>query len=220
MSILQNLLNKRFAHTTEKFLNEQFAQSAAKLLKLVCYFLIGLDILCIILSFMGRQTFYLHTDTGTFPRAIYAESDHDFHTRGMTVHMGDDVHVWTNAGGQIDLAVHIALSFMYAAQMVPMALAFWFLSRLLSNIQSGRIFMEQNAVYLLYYGALQFFVAAFVPFIKLLICALANLVSNGCMSIATGQDAVGLLIPAIAFIVAAYIIHYGVHLQDEVDHTL
>ena len=29
-----------------------------------------------------------------------------------------------------------------------------------------------------------------------------------------------MLIPSIAFIVAAYIIHYGVHLQDEVDHTL
>ena len=28
------------------------------------------------------------------------------------------------------------------------------------------------------------------------------------------------LIPGIAFLVAAYIIHYGVHLQDEVDHTL
>ena len=27
-------------------------------------------------------------------------------------------------------------------------------------------------------------------------------------------------LPGIAFIVAAYIIHYGVHLQDEVDHTL
>ena len=28
------------------------------------------------------------------------------------------------------------------------------------------------------------------------------------------------LVPSIAVLVAAYILHYGVHLQDEVDHTL
>lgn len=28
------------------------------------------------------------------------------------------------------------------------------------------------------------------------------------------------LFPGIAFLVAAYIIHYGIRLQDEVDHTL
>ena len=28
------------------------------------------------------------------------------------------------------------------------------------------------------------------------------------------------LIPGIACVVAAYIIHYGIYLQDEVDHTL
>ena len=40
------------------------------------------------------------------------------------------------------------------------------------------------------------------------------------MSIATGQGVLNTVISGIAFIVAAYIIHYGVHLQDEVDHTL
>ncbi|MCI8527310.1 MAG: DUF2975 domain-containing protein, partial [Oscillospiraceae bacterium] len=97
---------------------------------------------------------------------------------------------------------------------------YWFLSRVFSNINKGEIFTEQNSSYLLYYGILQFSVAVFVPFIKLLICWLTNLVSNGQMSISTGQTMFNMLIPSIAFIVAAYIIHYGVHLQDEVDHTL
>lgn len=52
------------------------------------------------------------------------------------------------------------------------------------------------------------------------ILRLTNLVSDGRMSISTGQRMFNMLIPSIAFIVAAYIIHYGVHLQDEVDHTL
>ena len=204
----------------QKFTEERFAKSAARFLKVACYFVICICVLCTVLSFMGRQTFSLHTGAEYFPRAIYAEEDHDPDSRGLTVHMSDDIHVRTGGTDQIALATHIGLSLMYAVQMVPMILAFWFLSRLFSNIQGGRIFTEQNASCLLYYGLLEFSVAVFVPFIKLLICWLTNLASDNRMSIATGQDMLSMLIPSIASIVAAYIIHYGVHLQDEVDHTL
>ena len=204
----------------QKFTEERFAKSAAKFLKVVCYFLICVFVLCTLLSFMGRQTFSLHTSTESFPRAIYAEEDHDPLSRSLTVHMSDEIHVWTWDSDQIALTTHIGLSLMYAVQMFPMILAFWFLSRVFSNIQRGRIFTEQNASFLLYYGLLEFSVAVFVPFLKLLICWLTNLASDNRMSIATGQDMLSILIPSIAFIVAAYIIHYGVHLQDEVDHTL
>ena len=169
---------------------------------------------------MGRQTFALHTKAGSFERAIYAEENHAPHSRGMTVHMGDDIHVWTNEDDQIDLTIQIGLSLMFAVSTVPMILAFWFLSRVFSNIGEGQIFTEQNASYLLNYGLLQFSVAVFVPFIKLLICWLINYVSDSRITIATGQALFNMLIPSIAFIVAAYIIHYGVSLQDEADHTL
>ena len=200
--------------------NERFARPAAGLIKFACYFAICFYALCTVLSFMGRQTFFLHTKTGTFERAIYAEENHNSHSRSMTVHTSDDIHVWTNDNDRIDPTIQIGLSFMYAINMVPMIFAYWFLSRVFSNINKGEIFTEQNSSYLLYYGLLQFSVAVFVPFIKLLICWLINLVSNGRVSISTGQTMFNMLIPSIAFIVAAYIIHYGVHLQDEVDHTL
>ena len=200
--------------------NERFARPAAQLMKFACYFVICFYVLCTVLSFMGRQTFFLHTKTGTFERAIYAEENHNSHSRSMTVHTSDDIHVWTNDNDRIDPTIQIGLSFMYAINMVPMIFAYWFLSRVFSNINKGEIFTEQNSSYLLYYGLLQFSVAVFVPFIKLLICWLINLVSNGRVSISTGQTMFNMLIPSIAFIVAAYIIHYGVHLQDEVDHTL
>ena len=204
----------------QKLANERFARPAAQLMKFACYFVICFYVLCTVLSFMGRQTFFLHTKTGTFERAIYAEENHNSHSRSMTVHTGDDIHVWTNDNDRIDPTIQIGLSFMYAINMVPMIFAYWFLSRVFSNINKGEIFTEQNSSYLLYYGLLQFSVAVFVPFIKLLICWLINLVSNGRVSISTGQTMFNMLIPSIAFIVAAYIIHYGVHLQDEVDHTL
>lgn len=204
----------------QKLTNERFARPAAKLMKFACYFSICFFVLCTVLSFMGRQTFSLHTKADTFQRAIYAEEDHDPHSRGITVHMGDDIHVWTNDNDQIDLSIQIGLSLMYAVNTIPIIFAFWFLSRVFSNIGKGEIFTERNASYLLYYGLLQCSVAVFVPWIKLLICWLTNLVSDSRMSISTGSDAFNTLIPGIAFLVAAYIIRYGVHLQDEADHTL
>ena len=200
--------------------NERFARPAAGLIKFACYFVICFYVLCTVLSFMGRQTFFLHTKTGNFERAIYAEENHNAHSRSMTVSMGDDIHVWTNSSDQIDLTIQLGLSLMYAVNTIPIVLAFWFLSRVFSNIYRGEIFIEKNASCLLYYGLLQLFVAVVVPFIKLFLCWLTNLVSDGRMSISTGQRMFNMLIPSIAFIVAAYIIHYGVHLQDEVDHTL
>ena len=204
----------------QELANERFARPAAQLMKFACYFVICFYVLCTVLSFMGRQSFFLHTKTGTYERAIYAEENHAAHSRSMTVFTGDDIHIWTNDNDQIDLTIQIGLSLMYAVHIVPMIFAYWFLSRVFSNINKGEIFTEQNSSYLLYYGILQFSVAVFVPFIKLLICWLTNLVSNGRMSISTGQAMFNMLIPSIAFIVAAYIIHYGVHLQNEVDHTL
>ena len=204
----------------QKLINERFARRAARCMQIVFYFLIGFLSLCTVLSFMGRQTFSLHTSTEYFERAIYAETDHDPLSRGMTVHMGDDIHVWTGDSDQIDLAVQIGLALMYAVHTVPIMFAFWFLSRVFSNIHKGRVFTEENACCLLFYGLLQFAAAVVVPFIKLLICCFTKLVSDNRLSIATGQAMLNMLIPGIAFIVAAYIIHYGVHLQDEVDHTL
>ena len=200
--------------------NERFARPAAGLIKFACYIAICFYAVCTVFSFMGRQTFFLHTKTGNFERAIYAEENHNAHSRSMTVSMGDDIHVWTNSSDQIDLTIQLGLSLMYAVNTIPMVLAFWFLSRVFSNIYRGEIFIEKNASCLLYYGLLQLFVAVVVPFIKLFLCWLTNLVSDGRMSVSTGQRMFNMLIPSIAFIVAAYIIHYGVHLQDEVDHTL
>lgn len=204
----------------QKLTNEKFARIAARFMRFACYFAAGLLILCAVMSVIGRQAFTLHTGEGTFENAIYAEENHNADSRGMTVHMGDDIHVWTNKNGSVDLSVQIGLSLMYMIQVLPMIAAFWFLSRVFSNIERGQIFTEQNSLYLLCYGLLQFLVAVPVPFIKLLICWLTNLISDSRVSIATGQAMLNMLVPSIAFIVAAYIIHYGVHLQDEVDHTI
>ncbi len=204
----------------QRLTNERFAKPAAHFMQGACYVVICFYALCLALSLMGRQTFFLHTHTGTYERAIYAEENHDSHSRTMTVQMGDDIHVWTNGNDRIDWKVHMGLSLMYAFHTVPMIFAYWFLSRVFANIRQGRIFTDQNSSFLLYYGLLQFSEAVFLPFIKLLVCWIVSFDPESRMSISTGQTMLTTLVPSTAFIVAAYIIHYGVHLQDEVDHTL
>ena len=61
----------------QQLANERFARHAAQLMKFACYFAICFYVLCTVLSFMGRQSFFLHTKTRTFERAIYAEENHN-----------------------------------------------------------------------------------------------------------------------------------------------
>lgn len=203
-----------------KLLNERYAKSASLFMSFICYVVMVLYIFFLVLSFMGRQSFTLHTNTESYERAIYAEEKHAPHSRSITVHTADSIHVWTNEDDKIDPTIQAGLFLMYAVHVVPLIFAFWLLGRVFANIAKGEIFTGQNAACLLGYGVVQFSVALFVPFIKLFICYLTNLVSDGRISIGTGSNMLNDLIPSIAFVVAAYIIHYGIHLQDELDHTL
>jgi len=203
-----------------KLLDTKNARLAAKVMRAICWFAAAFMVLGLVLSVIGRQTFLLHSKSGTYENAIIAEQDHSPHSRGMTINMGDDVHIWTDDSDEIGIAVRIALSLMFAFTAVPLIIAYLYLSQVFREISEGRIFSEQNALCLLRYGMIQFFVAVIVPFIKLFICFLVNLISESQIEIATGRGVLEGLIPSIAFIVAAYIIHYGIHLQDEVDHTL
>ncbi len=204
----------------KKLLNPSVAKPISLFLKYVCYFVIAFYILCLILSFMGRLSFFLHTDKGSYEYAIFSEENHGRHSRTMTISTKDNIHVWTDENGKIDFVTHIGLSLMYAVQLIPLILGYWFLSLVFSNISRGKIFVEQNALYLLYFGLIQLFVSVIVPFCKLLICHVTNLLSDSLIRISTGQNFLSGIGPGIAFIVAAYIIHYGIYLQDEVDHTI
>lgn len=204
----------------QKLIDERYARIAARFMTLVCYLAILVLLLALALSVMGRLAFCLHTGTASYDTAIYAEKNHNPNSRGMIVHMNDDIYVWANDDNQIDPVIQIGLSLMFAVSVLPVMFALWFLSRVFVNVSRGQIFTEQNAFALLYYGLLQLFAAIFPPFIKLFIAFLVNLFADGRIAIATGKNIVSGILPNIAFLVAAYIIHYGIHLQDEVDHTL
>lgn len=206
--------------TINRLMSEPLAKSAAKFMKYVSYLMMLLLTLGIVMSFIGRQTFILHTSSDVYPSATYAGENSDWTSNGITVSMNDEIHIHANEEDKIDFISQAGLVAMYATNALPLIVCFWILSRVFSDISLGQIFTERNAYYLLYYGLIQIAATLLGPFLRLLIGYLANLFTGSRLSISTGHDLPSNLITHIAFIVAAYVIHYGVHLQDEVDHTI
>lgn len=202
-------------------LNESFARAASRFMCYACRLVLLFAAFCLVLACMGRVSFTLFTSQNTYENAIYAEEDHAPASRRLTVNTGDDFYVHADADDRIDPAIQAGLVLIYAAQLLPLMAAYWFLSCVFRNVGKGSVFTDQNARYLLYYGLLRFFAALCVPFLKLFIANLATLAARGgTLTLSTGSDMINDMVSSVAFLVAAYIIHYGIHLQDEVDHTL
>ncbi len=202
-------------------LNQKAAQRASYFMAIICYIVIGLLALMIVLSLMGRLEYDLIYSDKNYPAAIYSEESHDFSTRSFTVSSNDNLRVRTQSDiGKIELASYISIVIIYTINIIPAIFAYLFLSKVFRNVAKGSIFVQQNANYLLYYGLIQVALATLLPFIKLLIVQVANTLVTDSISLSTGSDMLNQLIPSIGFLVAAYIINYGVNLQDEVDHTL
>lgn len=203
-----------------RFIDKRFAISAARVSRFACYLLMLFMVFGLLLSLAGRQRFRLQTYEGSFETALCAQQDPSAGLNGPVVNTADSVVIRSNAENRVDFISQVALFLLYACEVLPLLAAVWFLSRVFANVSHGEIFTEQNALFLLLYGLLQFFAAVFSPLLKLGICSLANLFSDSQMFISTGSRMPAGLLNSIPFFVAAYIIHYGIHLQDEVDHTL
>lgn len=199
---------------------EHFVKGGCRLVQIACYIALAFYVFGLVLSIMGRQTFTFHASTGTYDRVIYAQENYEDDVEGMFISTQDGIHITPNREGEIDLTTQIGLSLLYAVQMVPAAVAIWFLSRVCANVYQGEIFIGRNARYLSFYGAIQIFIALAVPFLKLILCFAVNRMADSQISISTGQNAMQTLVTGVGFLLAGYIIGYGVGLQDEVDHTL
>jgi len=201
---------------------DSFGTLAVVGMRALCY--LGMAALAagLFFIFLGQQTYPLHTSTGEYEYVKYGETDHkDRPSNGFFVSSPEGVYVCAFESENIDLISYIGLSAMSAVAIIPIIIGLWFLSLVLRNIQKGRIFTDQNSCYLLYYGLIQMAAAVLVPSVKLLISVVANQFTSSVIVDQTGslirlED----IIPNVAFIIAAYIIRYGVNLQDEVDHTL
>lgn len=205
-----------------KFKDKESLQNISRFLMTLCYLAIALFIGTLILSFMGRHSYHLQYGNSDYPNAIYAENNHDYSSRGLTVSVNDNnIRVYAHSdNGKIELITYIGIVITSALSIIPMIFAFWFLAKLFSNVSRGNIFIRDNANYLLYYGIIRILLGVVIPFIKYLVITITDTISADSISINTGSDTMNLLITGITFIVASYIINCGINLQDEVDHTL
>lgn len=202
-------------------LNHKLATKTAKLMNVLCHIAIILFVIMLALSFLGRLQYVLSVGGTTYEHAIYAEENHDFTTRSLTVSSSDTLRVRAATdGGTIELLTYIVIVLMHAITIIPLIFAYWFLAKVFANVAKGEIFVEKNAHYLLYFGIIKGAVAVVLPFVKMLIVQIANALVADRISLATGSDMINQLVPSVAFLIAAYIINYGIHLQDEADHTL
>lgn len=199
---------------------EHFVKGGCRLVQIACYIALAFYVFGLVLSIMGRQAFTFHAGTGTYDGVIYAQESYEAGAEGMTISTQDGIHITPNHEGKIDWITQMGLLLLYAVQMVPAAMAVWFLSRVCANVYKGEIFIGRNARYLSFYGAIQIFIALAVPFLKLIVCFAVNRMADSQMAISTGQNSMQTLVAGVGFLLAAYIIGYGVGLQDEVDHTL
>ncbi len=190
-------------------------------LNFACYVMVALCIGAIVLSILGRQTFTLHDSTGMHELAMLADTEYGARDKrgiNITTDPVGTLHVYAN--DEIDTAARIGISALVIVSVLPMFFAFWHLTKVLSNIKRGAIFIEENARRILYFGLLQLFSAVGVPILQVLICAVSTAISANELYVSTGQNMIAGIFTSMAFLVAAYIIRYGVHLQDEADHTL
>jgi len=200
-----------------KLLNENAARTASGFMENICYFVLLIFMFGMVLSFIGRQQFRLITSSGSYDNAILAEEKNNWqrpgNTRWLTIRMNDDVFVW--GADKIDMTAKVAISAIYAVYIIPLIVSFWLLSRVFRSVKKGYVFTEKNAAYILYFGLIRIAASVLVPLVNIGIVTLVNRFSNSSMRINTGKGWLTELITSIAFIVAAYIIHYGVQLQDE-----
>ena len=208
----------------KRIFSERTAKGTARVLSFWCALVIVFYGMALVMSAMGRMTFTLHGPDGQMKHAIWAdmpyEAGTDFGSGSMRFTLTDEIHAWADDGGLLSTAQKIGLVLIMAAHIVPLMAAYAALAGVFGRVGNGEIFTDWNARGLMVYGVIRLVTAAIVPFVKLGICGVVTAMGAGELTISTGQNMLGELFPSIGFIVAAYIIHYGVHLQDEVDHTL
>lgn len=174
-------------------------------MRCVCHVAMLVAVLSLVLCCMGQVTIILHRNSGYSESTIISEVDYRQYFGGIEIDSGDEVHVWANERDEVDLFARVGVVLMYGSLIVPELFAYWFLSKIFSNIQKGKLLIEQNANLLWTYGGIQFSVAFFVPYMKVLIALLTSMVSSNRISVFTNPN-LSFALSSVVLMVVAYII--------------
>lgn len=204
---LSTLLEKRYAH------------GFAKALQVLCYLLLVFMLVSAVLMLLGRMQVDLVTPQGRYENAILLEKDHATTTRLMTMRLSEaKLHLEIETG--VGFITWLGVALIGLLRILPLAWCFLLFARFFRNIQEDRVFVPENANLLLRSGIIWLYGVLIWPLLAaFLIPAVVNALSANTLSVSATLNVSGLFVGTI-LLVSAYIMRYGISLQDEVDHTI
>ena len=202
-----------------KIWNPQNARRLAQVLEAACYLAACFFLLICVLFLCGRTEVQLTNRDGSFPDALVADGGPGGGTRWMFTSIPDQTTNLAAFDG-IDAPAWIGIAAMGVLRVAPLGVCAVILALLFRNVAAGRVFVPQNASLLLRGGLLLAATYLLVPLINAYaIPPLVNHFSSCRLAVGTTVSLSGLF-DAFVMVVGAYVMRYGIYLQEEADHTL
>lgn len=171
-----------------------------------------------LLIVLGRVEVNLVLPTGTFERAPLLGRDSEA-SRFLYAAIGGH-HIRVNAIHPVDWATRLGIALIGLLHVTPPTYCFFTLTRFFANMGARRVFTSANANLLLRCGCMLTPTALVFPLLSAYaIPPLVNLLSANQISVGVTFDFSRLFF-GIVLLVAAYVFHYGLYLQEEADATL
>jgi hypothetical protein len=199
-------------------LTDRNARRLITCLRVLC--MLTFIFLCVfaLLIVLGRVEVNLVLPTGTFERAPLLGRDSEA-SRFLYATIGGH-HIRVEALHPVDWATRLGIALIGLLHMAPIAYCFYTLTRFFTNIGARQVFTSVNANLLMRCGCVLVPTALVFPLLSAyVIPPLVNLLSANQLSVGITFDFSRLFF-GIVLIVAAYIFHYGLYLQEEADATL
>ena len=203
--------------------NEKNAHKIAVVLQWICAFMAFLAVIIGVMALLGRlEITFLTTPEGYQGHGLMFEKDHSATTRFFTVRLNNPkINLNTaGSGGEIGFITWLAISLIGIAKVFPMGFAFYLMSKFFKNISETKVFVTENAKLLLKSGTVMALSCFAVPILSTFVLpAMVNNLTANVLRASTSPNMTEIFYGAI-LIVMAYVFHYGIYLQEEVDYTL
>lgn len=200
--------------------SERNAQSIAILLQGICYFVTAVALAGAVLVVLGRVEMDITTPSGHYDRALLVEQDREATARFLFTRISEQDVYLTLKTETAGFFTRLCVALMGLVQAVPAGFCFFFLAGLFRNIAEGRVFVARNAAIFFRSGLILVIASLAGPVLEGLVLPwLINRFTEDRILLSLSVNYTALFF-GFVLLVAAYVFHYGIYLQDEVDHTV
>lgn len=202
--------------------NDKFARKLCLILQIILVLLLIFFTVSIIMTLLGRIAVHLHITSSeqTFDNPVLLNYK-SVHNSGFYLTPNTELH-FTLQAPKLSLLSQIIVRLYVVFTFIPNIFAFLFLYPLLTNVSEKKVFSTQNANYLSKAGFSLLIGPIIASVCKLFVFPF--LIRQFTSEVLTISSQIQLLysdmILGVILLIIAYIFHYGIYLQGEVDSTL